>query len=101
HGSARLAPVATGAAVAAVSIAAASASRSVAAGAALGRSRFARLQDALARAVPFGPLGEREQLATRDLNLALAVHRDDLDLHLVPFLQHVLDPLHAFVGELG
>ena len=47
------------------------------------------------------PLGEREQLAARQANLALAVDRDDLHLDLVALLEHVLDALDALVRDLG
>src|SRR4051812_40123009 len=62
HAPRRLAPIATRAAIAAIAPATAP-SGTVATRAALGRTRFAGLEDAFARAVALVPLGEREELA--------------------------------------
>ena len=51
-----------------------------------GRARFAGLRDALLGALALFALGEREELAAREADLALAIDRDDLHLDLVAFL---------------
>ncbi len=62
--------------------------------------RFAGLLHALLRALAFIALGQREQLAPREPDLAVAVDAEHLDLDGVALLEHVLDPLDARVRHL-
>ena len=64
-------------------------------------SRLAGLLDSLLRSLAFGTLGQRQELAPREANLPVAVHRDDLDVNGVALLHLVGYLLHAMVRHLG
>src|SRR5687768_2151726 len=59
--------------------------------------RFAGHRHPLARPLPLLTFGQRQDLASAEPNLSLAVDREHLHIDGIAFLHHIFDSLHPFV----